>query len=237
MLTDLHCHILPEIDDGAPNIEESVAMLEVYSKLGFTDIICTPHYIAGTPFSANNTRKMQAIWTLQSECLRKKIKINLHIGNEAFIDENLLSQIEQEQVSLINGKYLLFEMPFRNETFGIEKLIEKIQKQGFFPIIAHPERYTYFQEQPKRMLELRQKGVRFQCNYGSILGLYGKKEKKTIIYCLKNNLVSFLGTDAHRADSKVLTNLTDAMEAVVKVIGLDKYKKILANNNFLAKEK
>ena len=235
MLTDLHCHILPGIDDGAPDIDESIAMLVTYSELGFTDIVCTPHYIAGTPFSADNATKLRLVQTLQNECIKNNLKINLHIGNEAYVDANLLNQISRDQVSLIAKKFLLFELPFKNETLELDSLIAAIQAEDIYPIIAHPERYAYFQKQPQKMLALRKKGVRFQCNYGSILGIYGKLAKRTIIYCLKNDLVSFLGTDAHRSEFQVLTNLTDAMEDVVKIIGLEKYKKILANNNLLAR--
>ena len=234
MKTDTHSHILPAIDDGSRTTQESLKIAEKLSSLGFTDIICTPHYITGSNYTANNSEKLNKLMTLQSLLEEKGINLTLHLGNEFFIDPSIENLLRKQEISQVNS-HLLFEIPFNNKINKFASFIKIIQKNNLIPILAHPERYFFIQENNKIAKSLERYGIMFQCNYGSILGNYGPKAKKTIKYLLKNDLVSFLGTDIHRPNSKTIENFPKVEKKIIRIIGKEKYQKIQENNNSLVK--
>ena len=129
---------------------------------------------------------------------------------------------------------LLIELPFHNKIIGLLDIISEIKNAGYLPIIAHPERYTYFQDDYSLVDELRCERVLFQCNYTSIIGRYGDSAEKLLKYMLKHRYVDYLGTDLHRVDRTTLIDNWKKIDKLFnKVAGKDYYEKIKRNCDFL----
>ena len=231
-MIDTHNHILFDIDDGCRNIEESIILLKQMEELGFRKIILTPHYINGTKYTINNLEKEYKLNLLKEKLKENKINIELYLGNEIFITDNIVDLLRSNVVSSINkGRYILIELPFENEIIGLSDILYELRYNNLIPIIVHPERYTYFQDDTKKIEFLREEGVLFQCNYSSILGFYGNKAKRVMKYLLKNGYVDFLGTDIHRCNKTyVLDNFKKIEKKIIKIIGEYKYQKIIENS-------
>lgn len=230
-MVDTHNHILFDIDDGCRNIEESITLLKQMQELGFNKIILTPHYIKGTEHNSNNYEKEYKLNQLKEKLKENKINIELYLGNEIFITDNIVELLKKDNISSVNNsRYVLIELPFENEIIGLTDILYELRYNKLIPIIAHPERYTYFQNAFDKIEALREEGVLFQINYSSILGFYGRTAKKTTKYLLKNGYVDFFGTDIHRTSKTyVLDNFKKIEKKIIRIIGLDEYQKIIRN--------
>lgn len=218
-MIDFHSHILPGIDDGAKNLEQSIAMVNEAKKVGFTKIISTSHYMENY-YECNERDRRQLLKKVQENVQG----IELILGNEIYITNNIIELLQNGQASSINGtKYVLFEFPLiTTRPMNDKEVIYRLVENGYIPIIAHPERYPFIQENPDYLFELEEMGALFQANYGSIIGMYGLKAKKTLKILLKNNLVSFFGSDVHRPEQ-----VYNKMPKIIK-----KLKKIISNEEF-----
>lgn len=230
-MVDTHNHILFDIDDGCTNIEESIILLKKMELQGFNKVILTPHYIEGTEHISNNLEKEYKLNLLKEKLKESKINIELYLGNEIFITNNIVELLKNDDVSSVNkSRYVLIELPFKNEIIGLTDILYELKYNKLIPIIAHPERYTYFQNDVSKIASLREEGILFQVNYSSILGLYGRGAKKTIKYLLKNGYVDFFGTDVHRiTKTYVLDNFKKIEKKIIRIIGLEEYKRIIKN--------
>ena len=231
-MVDTHNHILFDIDDGCRNIEESIVLLKRMEELGFNKIILTPHYIKGTEHNSNNYEKEYKLNQLKEKLKENKINIELYLGNEIFITDNIVELLKNDNIcSVNNSRYVLIELPFESEIIGLADILYELRYNKLIPIIVHPERYTYFQKDTNKIETLREEGTLFQVNYSSILGFYGKGAKKTMKYLLKNGYVDFLGTDIHRiSKTYVLDNFKKIEKKIIRIIGIKEYQKIMRNN-------
>lgn len=197
-MIDIHCHLLHGVDDGSDDLEGSLDALKLAEKAGFTDIILTPHYIKDYyDNSIENTK--DKIKELKQEVLSNNILINLHQGNEIYICDDICDLLLAGVPStLASSKYVLFELPLTNKVFNVTDIIRKLKQNGYKPILAHPERYSYIQENPNELIEYIRAGVLIQSNYGSIVGRYGKDTEKTLGKLLENNMVHLLASDTHK---------------------------------------
>lgn len=221
-MIDVHSHILPGIDDGSQDIEESLSILNKLKEIGFTDVIITPHYIEGTSYNSNNKEKKELLNELQ-----KKVDLNLYLGNEVYIFNDIIEYIEKKEIHTLNGTdYLLMELPFENEISSLDMFIFKLMDRGVKLIIAHPERYAFLQKNPKSIVPLIEQGVIFQSNYASITERYGKEAKKTLIYFLKHNYIHLLGTDIHHQRSSFYEKFPKMKKAIIKIIGKEKWNEL-----------
>lgn len=218
-MIDFHSHILPGIDDGSRNLEQSIAMVNEAKKVGFTKIISTSHYMENY-YECNEKDRRQLLKKVQENVQG----IELILGNEIYITNNIIELLQNGQASSINGtKYVLFEFPLiTTRPMNDKEVIYRLVENGYIPIIAHPERYPFIQENPDYLFELEEMGALFQSNYGSIIGMYGLKAKKTLKILLKNNLISFFGSDVHRPEQ-----VYNKMPKIIK-----KLKKIISNEEF-----
>ena len=234
-MTDVHSHILFGVDDGCSSIEESITLLKGLKKVGFNNVILTPHYIEGSDYCSSRDNNLEKFNELKKVIKDKKIGINIYLGNEIFIDDDIIEYIKGGKISSLNNtKYLLIELPFHNKIVNLEDTLYELSYNGFVPIIAHPERYDFFQKDYKMVDSLRENGVLFQANYASILGYYDNKSKKLLKYMLKKGYIDFFGTDIHRTKKMFVVDNFDKIEKkIVKIIGNDNYKKIISNCNKL----
>lgn len=228
-MVDIHTHIIPNVDDGSKNVEESFQIFKEAHENGFTDIILTPHYIKD--YYETNT-EIREFWvkSIQDTLDKLQIPIKVYVGNEIYVSEDMDKLIYNKQVSCLNNsRYVLFELPMNSEIKYLEEIIFKIFNLDKIPIIAHPERYSFVKKDISLIKKLHEKGVLFQSNYGSILELYGKDAKKTLERLLKENLISFVASDVHRPKS-IYNNIEQSEERIKQIIGEKKLEELTTIN-------
>ena len=229
-MIDIHNHLLFGVDDGSKTIQDSVDALHKLEEIGYTDIILTPHYIEDTRYTNPKKSNLEIMKELKNALLAEKININLYLGNEIFINDNILSLLKDSEISCLNdSKYILIELPMSGEYDSYIDVFEELIEQGYYPILAHPERYISFQEDFNKVIELYDLGVYLQGNIESIIGRYGAAAKKMMKKLLKNKMLSFLATDIHHNKSDY-SDYTIAKKKICKYITLDEYQKLVYDN-------
>ena len=197
-MIDIHSHLIYGVDDGSDSIETSISILNDLSKNGVTDIILTPHYITDTNYISSKYKNIFKLIELKREVKKQGINIKLYLGNEIYMDPNILNLIKENKMcSLNNTEYILVELPMSGNYPDYQEIIRDLINIGFKVVLAHPERYISFQKDYNKILEMVNMGVLLQCNVDSILGNYGREAKKTMKLILKDKLVTFVGTDIH----------------------------------------
>lgn len=197
-MKDLHSHLLYGIDDGSKNIEESIPLLKQLEKQGVTDLMLTPHYIENSKYNCNNQEKRIIFEELCRRAEEEHINIKLYLGNEIFFTPNMIYLINNGEVkTLNNSKYVLFEFPMNNIYQNTTQIINELVSNDYIPVLAHPERYRYFQEHPKVVEEYLRSGLLLQGNLTSLFGQYGSEAEKTLKFFLKKKWITFLGSDIH----------------------------------------
>ncbi len=230
-MIDVHCHIINGIDDGCRTIEESIETVKNLKSLGFSKIVLTPHYLYDSKYCANNKEKKDKFNTLKKEIEKENIDIDLYLGNEIYINYHIEDLVKDKEIHPMNNtKYLLIELSMYNEIQNVEDYLYELKVKGFIPVIAHPERYLYFQKDYKKMDRLYDSGVLFQCNYGSIIGQYGKDAKKLLKYALKKDMVTFMATDIHRPNTELVNSFDKAVKKIIKIVGEKRFKEITEKN-------
>lgn len=200
MQTDMHCHILPGIDDGAPDVESSLALLEKYLSMGIDRFVATPH-IKQSMFP-NTPATIHAAWEqLAQACLDKGMNLHLQYAAEYYLDEGFLEALQNNTVLPLPGNYLLIEVSFsRRPLIDLADIARSVLDKGYFPILAHPERYRYWYKNINKFETLKTQGWLLQVNLLSLAGYYGSPEQKMARILLDNELIDFIGTDTHRPD-------------------------------------
>jgi len=197
-MIDIHSHLLYGIDDGSKSIEESVSILKDLYRVGITDIILTPHYIKDSQYTSSRKNNLIILDNLKKELQKKNIPINLFLGNEIYIDEDIYGLLQKGIISgLNNTKYLLIEIPMSGEHTTYIDIFRDLINKGYHVILAHPERYLAFQKDFNKVYELEKMGVYFQSNIGSLVGDYGENAEKMVKRLLKEKKIAFFATDIH----------------------------------------
>ncbi len=200
-MKDLHSHILMEIDDGARSLDESIEILKKAQKEGITEIVLTPHYIKDTLYNANNRKKKTLMNKLLTRIQDEKINIKLYLGNEVFLDKDIIALIRDKKIMTINNtRYILVELPMTNELINALDIMFELVRHGYIPILAHPERYTYIQKDIKKIDRFLEVGVLLQGNYLSLYGKYGRNAAKTLKKLLQAHKIHILASDIHRSN-------------------------------------
>lgn len=220
-MIDVHTHILPSIDDGSKDIEETFKIISEACLAGFTDVFATSHYIEGE-YEFNKTDREFIIEAIMQKVEEENIDIKIHVGAEGYISNELPNLIKEGVVpTLGDSRYVLFELPLRAKVMYTEEVINKLIQMKLVPVIAHPERYELIQDEPNIAIDWIEQGALLQCNYASIIGRYGMKAKETLYKLLDANAVHFLGTDNHRAGS-IYTRMDDILSEYKRKIGKEK---------------
>lgn len=195
--TDMHSHILPGIDDGSDSLETSIELIRGLKDLGYSRLIATPHIMwdmyRNTPDIIK--RKLDEVRTAVQ---REGIDIQIDAGAEYFLDEHVEELLNNKEPLLtVNENKVLVEFSMAFPAMNIKDILFEMQMQGYQPIIAHPERYSYLLRNKEFYDELRDIGCLFQLNLLSLGGGYGKTVLELAQYLLKNNFYSLAGTDLH----------------------------------------
>ena len=196
--TDNHCHIITGVDDGSPDAATSADLIENMQRWGITRIIASPHVTQGTFENTPETLE-PAFRELRDELDRRGNNIDISYSGEYRIDDFLKRRLDQGDIKLMPNGFIIIENSFLQEPWNIDRLIFDLQVRGMRPILAHPERYTYYFKKPNRYRKLHDAGLAFQINVLSLAGAYGKPEQKVAEQLIADGLVDYLGTDLHRA--------------------------------------
>ncbi len=224
-MIDFHSHILPNIDDGSRSLNETIHILKEAKKAGFTKIISTSHYIDGY-YEANQEERTK----LLNEVKENFQGMELYLGNEIYITNQMTELISEKKASTINNsKYVLFELPMNTKAMDVKEVVFRLMEKGYVPIIAHPERYKYVKEDIEYVRELADMGVLFQSNYGSSIGMYGKKAQKTQKKLLQEGLIQFFGTDVHTVEH-VYIKMPKILKKLRKIISEEELEQLSTVN-------
>lgn len=195
--TDLHSHLLPGIDDGSPDIESSLQMIRGLVSLGFKKIITTPHILWEI---YPNTPEIiaQKIGEVKAALAKEASVIEISAAAEYFMDEHFEQELKKKVPLLcIKDNMVLVEFSMITAPMDFQGIIFEMQMQGYQPLLAHPERYTYMNAKRSQFEDLKYAGCLFQLNLLSITGYYGKSVQALAEYLIDNNLYDYAGTDMH----------------------------------------
>lgn len=199
---DIHCHILPGMDDGADSVETSLKMLHMAEEDGISQMILTPH---NKPWHRNADYNgiREKVGQLQERLRQDGLGIRLHAGSELYYRSGLTEELDQGMVpTLANSQYVLVEFDPPADYAYIRNGVYELLSGGYFPIIAHVERYRNVCCKMSRITELIEMGCFMQVNAGSIMGGHGISMKRFTGKMLKQDLIHFVATDAHDTDGR-----------------------------------
>lgn len=195
--TELHSHLIPGIDDGIQELEESIEVLRFFHNLGYKKVITTPHVMADF-YKNNRDTILPWVQTINAACAAQQLPITLEAAAEYMVDDGLEQKIDAgEIISFGKQKYVLIEMPFEAPAPNLKQIIFALRLNGYTPVLAHPERYLYYAANVKHYHDLWDAEVLFQLNLGSLVGHYGPLQLKAASYLITNKLVNLVGSDCH----------------------------------------
>ena len=231
-MVDLHCHILPGIDDGPPTMEESLAMAESAIEDGITHVIATPHSSSEYHFDFARVRGLRD--ELQS---RIGGKLQLATGCDFHLDpENLKSLRKDPSFYCLNqGDYLLVEFNEISIPPGLDQTLHEMQLSGVRPVITHPERNRILRAHPERLKKWVRQGCFIQVTGGALTGSFGPAAQKDAQQWIREGLVHFVASDAHNTRTRPL-RLQPAYDAVLRQFGEEKARALFLDNPLAAFE-
>ena len=214
---DIHSHVLPGIDDGAKDIEESIKLISEMKKMGFAKVIGTPHTY---PNLYNNT--IETILNSYKE-LTKNLNNNLDItyASEYILDSSLIEKVKQKKVLCMKDNFLLVEMSYIAPPINLYEIIYEIKVNNYIPVLAHPERYTFINSN-KEYFKLKKFGCLFQANLLSATDYYGRHVRKKLDNLLNLNVIDFAGSDIHNYNNikafnnKICIRNTNCLEKTIE---------------------
>lgn len=195
--TDIHNHILPGIDDGAKNVDDSLNLIKGMGEFGISDFICTPHIMENYYPNTPETIK-KALVTLENKLKTEGLgDVKIRAAAEHMIDSGFENLLDTDTIMPIFNQYILVEMSYLQASLNFEQCIHRLTEKGLFPIFAHPERYVYLKHNKGDYTRMKDLGMLFQLNLLSLSGYYGKEVHKKALVLLEDNLIDFVGTDLH----------------------------------------
>ena len=229
-MVDIHNHLLPGIDDGAQNEDETLKMLNAYANLGIKKIVTSPHVMEG-----NYPNTVEIIQQKEKEVqyLTNQEKLPVQVlgsGAEYMLEENFRTLLKKKEICTIAKKYVLVEMSYFQAPLNLEEIIFEIEHAGYIPILAHPERYNFYKDE-KDYAKLLRLGCKFQLNLLSLSRHYGENVQKKAFALLKKGSYTFLGSDAHHEK-----HLDKIATIKIKKKQAQEIKRLVENNNALFNE-
>lgn len=202
-MIDIHCHILPGIDDGAQNFADSMEMAETAVDQGIHTIVATPHHRNGT---YENTKHEIINYTneLNQKLVAENIPLLILPGQETRINGDMIGDLEKNEILPMNEstKYIFIEFPSGHVPRYSKQLLFDIQVAGYIPVIVHPERNREIMENPSALYEFVQKGALSQITASSLCGKFGKNIQKFSHQLVESNLSHFIASDAHNTTTR-----------------------------------
>ena len=193
---DYHSHILYGVDDGVKTLEEALDILSLYESLGFSEVWLTPHIMEDIP---NETARLKSRFEELKNAYREKLRgdLELHLAAEYMLDPLFEERLRTGDLLPIGkeGNHLLVETSYYNAPGDLYHLLEMVKSKGYYPLLAHPERYRYMEE--KDYERLRKMGVKFQLNLPALAGMYSSHTEQKAYRLLEKGYYDVAGNDIH----------------------------------------
>ena len=226
---DMHCHILPSLDDGAKDMEKTREMLQIAYEEGIRRIIATPHSFASKRSASSGTIR-KTISEIEKQMEEWGFYIKIYPGNEIYYRSGVEELLEQNVIcTLADSNYVLVEFDPMTEYSYLRDGILKLDSYGYIPILAHVERYECLFEKKERLQRVKDHGGFIQVNASSFQGGMFDEMAKRARYIMKNDLLDFVGTDAH-STGKRSPKIQDTASFLYRKLGKKRAEEILLNN-------
>ena len=224
---DIHSHLLPGIDDGAQSIEDTNFLISEMNKIGFKQCITTPHVMENV--WKNSRKKIELnLDTTQIELRNKNNNVPIKAAAEYMMDANFVTLFQNEPLLTLKENYVLVEISYMNPPIQLYDIIFDLQVAGYKPILAHPERYSFFHHNFNDYQKLKYSGCLFQINLLSIIGYYGIEVAKAAEQLLKKGMIDFVGSDIHHS------NHINGFSKKILLKDLSPVKDAIENNSFFS---
>lgn len=203
-MIDIHTHILPAVDDGSPDLEDSLLMAELAVESGVKIIVATPHCNIPGRFENYRSRQMlERFVEFQHVVRERKIPVQILTGMEIYATEDLAEKIKSNRVIPLNhSRYYLIEFGFYKNPEWMTEILDSVLETGAVPVIAHPERYEGVQQNPDFVARWKSMGCLTQTNKGSFFARFGKSAMYTAMQLLSEGLITCVSSDAHSPYSR-----------------------------------
>lgn len=223
--TDIHSHFIPGIDDGAKTIEDSLALIRGMKELGYKKVITTPHIMTD---GYRNTPEiiLSGLEKVKEALKQAEIDIEIEAAAEYYYDFEFENKIKAGNVMTFGKKYLLWEVPFINPPENMNQVIFEMATRGYKPVLAHVERYGFWQQNFEKYEELADRGVLLQMNINSVTGHYSIPTRKAAQWLIERNMISFVGSDCHHIGH---------IELIKKAVTDKHFQKLLTSDRLLNK--
>lgn len=225
--TDIHSHLLPGLDDGVRSLEQSEEIIKRFITLGYTKLITTPHVMSDA-YRNTSESILEKLDDLRKHLAQKDITISIEAAAEYYLDEDLYRKLEKDEPLLtFGGQYLLFETNFLTEPFNLKDFIFLATTKGYKPVLAHPERYLYLQQNFNKIEDLLNRGVLLQANISSFSGYYSKQVQATVNKLVEKKCIHLVGSDCHHIHHVQLLENALSLKNFQKALSLPLLNKTL----------
>lgn len=222
---DIHSHLLPAIDDGAKTIEDTFFLISELQKIGFEQFITTPHIMEN--IWDNTVAIISSNFINTSEALKKNnYSVPLRFAAEYMMDDSFTKNFQNNPLLTLKDNYVLVEMSYLNAPMQLYDIIFELQVAGYIPVLAHPERYSFYHSNFNEYQKLKNSGCKFQINLLSTVGYYGLNVATIAKKLLSNGMIDFAGSDVHHK------NHLDGFTKKLLLKDLNPLKEAIANNQF-----
>jgi protein-tyrosine phosphatase len=219
-MIDLHCHILPNVDDGPKDLSESVEMAKQAVQQGIKTIIATPHH-RNEKYENHGQTIFRQVEEFNRVLKSENLDLSVLVGQETRIFGEMVEGLESGEILPLNqGKYVFVELPSGHVPRYTGQLLFDIQLKGFIPVIVHPERNQEIIENPEVLYQLVKKGALTQVTASSVSGHFGKTIKKFSLQLIEANLTHFVASDAHNTSSRGF-KMVEAYDVIEKNFGVE----------------
>ncbi len=224
MKVDMHAHLLPGIDDGLTSIESTIQFLELLQKAGYQKCICTPHIFSSVHPNSPQTI-LPVLQQVRNQLDKRNIAIKVEAAAEYMVDEAFELTLKEDKPLLTFGdNYILIEMSYAAPSPYLNSVIFELKLKGLQPILAHPERYSYYHNNFNQYIDFKNRGCLLQLNLLSLTNYYGVQTKKVAEKLIKNNMIDFLGTDIHHEKH---------LKALLQLKNRNRFFKLFKDKSFL----
>ena len=197
--SDMHSHLIPGIDDGAQDMDQTIAMLAKFESLGYKKVVTTPHIMTDS-FPNNPEIILSGLEKVKNEIKKVGIEIEIEAAAEYYFDETLMPKIKNKELLTFGDNYVLVEFAFHSPPQFLDQLFFELKTHGYRPVIAHFERYLYYLGKIDKAENWRSEGINIQINLNSLFGQYGPEVQKQAEKLIDEGQFDFVGTDCHRIE-------------------------------------